>query len=72
MVYPQTDPLSFQLVIMKPLHSSDSGEQEEGAELGEKKKLDSFRMVGEIESCVGGIVTICIRRNEQPLLGSVG
>ena len=72
MVYPQTDPKSFQLVIMKPLHSKDSGEQESGAELGEKKKLDSFRMVGEIESCVGGLVTICIRRNEQPLLGSVG
>ncbi len=69
MVYPSTDPLRFRLVIMKPLHSEKSGAQESGAEPGEKKKLDSFRMVGEIESCVGGIVTICIRRNEQPRKG---
>ena len=69
MVYPSTDPLRFRLVSMKPLHSEDSGSQESGAEPGEKKKLDSFRMVGEIETVAGGTVTICIRRNEQPRKG---
>ena len=69
MVYPSTDPLRFRLVIMKPLHSSDPESDESGAEPGEKKKLDSIRMVGEIETVAGGIVTICIRRNELPRKG---
>lgn len=54
---------------MKPLHSASSSEAAVGAEPGEKKKLDHFRMVGEIESCSGSTVTICIRRNQQPLRG---
>jgi hypothetical protein len=69
MVYPSTDPLRFRLVSMKPLHSTYTDSAEAGAEPSSKKKLDSFRMVGEIESCVGGTVTICIRRNEQPRRG---
>lgn len=69
MVYPSTDPLRFRLVIMKPLYPSDPASADSGAEPGEKKKLDSFRMVGEIETVAGGTVTICIRRNEQPRKG---
>ena len=69
MVYPSTDPLRFRLVSMKPLHPSDPESADAGAEPGEKKKLDSFRMVGEIETVAGGTVTICIRRNEQPRKG---
>lgn len=69
MVYPSTDPLRFRLVSMKPLHSTSPDSADAGAEPGEKKKLDSFRMVGEIESFAGGTVTICIRRNEQPRRG---
>lgn len=57
--------MSFQLVIMKPLHSTSPDLADLRAEPGEKKKLDQFRMVGEIESCVGGTVNVCIRRNEQ-------
>ena len=69
MVYPSTDPLRFRLVSMKPLHSTSPDSADPGAEPGEKKKLDSFRMVGEIETVAGGTVTICIRRNEQPRKG---
>ena len=69
MVYPSTDPLRFRLVSMKPLHSTSPDSADAGAEPSEKKKLDSFRMVGEIETVAGGTVTICIRRNEQPLRG---
>lgn len=64
-VYPQTDPLSFRLVTMKPLHSASSDKTDAGAETGEKRPLDQFRMVGEIESVAGGTVNIRIRRNEK-------
>jgi hypothetical protein len=69
MVYPSTAPLRFRLIIMKPLHTFDLGSQESGAEPRQKRELDHFRIVGEIETVAGGTVTICIRRNEQPLRG---
>lgn len=69
MVYPSTNPLRFRLVIMKPLHSASSDENGSNAEPGQKRELDHFRMVGEIETVAGGTVTICIRRNEQPRRG---
>ncbi len=69
MVYPSTAPLRFRLVIMKPLHSEDSGSQESGAEPRQKRELNHFRIVGEIETVVDGTITICIRRNEQPRKG---
>ena len=64
-----TDPLRFQLVVVRPLHSQSDDEADLKAEAGERRPLDQFRIVGEIESCAGGTVTICIRRNEQPLRG---
>jgi hypothetical protein len=69
MVYPSTNPLRFRLVIMKPLHSASSDENGSNAEPGQKRELDHFRMVGEIETVAGGSVTICIRRNEHPPRG---
>jgi hypothetical protein len=68
-VYPSTDPLRFRLVVRKPLQSESSEFAVVGVEPGEKRPLDSFRMVGEIQTVAGGTVTICIRRNEQPRKG---
>lgn len=65
-VYPQTDPLRFQLVVIKPLHSPSSGEAEKDSDSGSRRPLDHFRMVGEIESVAGGTVNIRICRNEKP------
>ncbi len=62
-VYPQTDPLRFQLVIRKPLHCASPEEASSGTQSGSSRELDSFRMVGFVESCSGGTVTIRIRRN---------
>lgn len=65
-VYPQTDPLRFQLVVIKPLHSPSSSDAEKESDSGSRRPLDQFRMVGEIESVAGRTITIRIRRNERP------
>ena len=57
-VYPHTDPLKFQLVVIKPLHSPLSGEAGKETESESRRPLDQFRMVGEIESVAGGTVNI--------------
>ncbi len=64
-VYPQTQPLRFQLVRMKPLRPEDT----DSLELSSRRESDEFTVVGEIESCLDGTVTIWIRRNEQPRKG---
>lgn len=68
-VYPQTDPLRFQLVVIRPLHSPSCDEAEKEASPGESRPLDQFRIVGEIESVASGTITIRIRRNERPPKG---
>jgi len=57
-VYPKTEPLGFDLTMMKPLKSDA---------VDGPGQLDHFRVVGLIESALEGAVAVRIQRNPQPL-----
>lgn len=63
-VYPNTNPLRFQLVNINTQHSpvSDSTEPKTDNE----REVERFRLVGQIESVIDGNIAILIRRNQQP------
>ena len=62
-VYPSTEPLKFQLVNINTLESLGSSDPKLKRE--NQRKIDWFRLVGQIESVVNGRITIIIRRNQQ-------
>ncbi len=62
-VYPSTEPLNFQLVNINTLESIGSSSPK--LERENQRKVDGFRLVGQIESVAKGSITIVIRRNQQ-------
>jgi hypothetical protein len=62
-VYPSTKPLSFLLVNINKLESIGSSSPKLKRE--NQRKVDRFRLVGQIESVADGRITIVIRRNDQ-------
>ena len=62
-VYPSTEPLKFELVNINTLESLGSSDPKLKKE--NQKKVDGFKLVGQIESVTNGKITIIIRRNEQ-------
>ena len=62
-VYPSTEPLNFQLVNINKLESTGSSDPK--LERENQRKIDWFRLVGQIESVADGSIAILIRRNEQ-------
>ncbi len=59
-VYPKTEPLRFDLVVMKPLSPESIG----------VPNADEFKMVGEIQSSSDKNVTIRIQRNQPSRRGN--
>ena len=62
-VYPSTEPLKFELVNINTLESLGSSDPKLKRE--NQRKIDGFKLVGQIESVANGKITIVIRRNEQ-------
>jgi len=62
-VYPSTKPLSFLLVNINKLESTGSSSLKRKKD--NQRKVNGFRLVGQIESVTGGSITIVIRRNDQ-------
>ena len=62
-VYPSTEPLNFELVNINTLEALKSSDPK--LEKKNLRKVDWFRLVGQIESVANGKITIVIRRNEQ-------
>ena len=62
-VYPSTEPLNFLLVNINTLESLGSSAPKRKRE--NQRKVDWFKLVGQIESVANGKITIVIRRNEQ-------
>jgi len=62
-VYPSTEPLKFELVNINTLESLGSNSPKPKRE--NQRKVDGFKLVGQIESVANGKITIVIRRNEQ-------
>lgn len=62
-VYPSTKPLKFELVNINTLESTGSSEPK--LKKDNQRKVNGFRLVGQIESVANGKITIVIRRNEQ-------
>ena len=62
-VYPSTEPLKFELVNINTLESIGSDSTKPKKE--NHRKVDGFRLVGQIESVANGRITIVIRRNQQ-------
>jgi hypothetical protein len=62
-VYPSTKPLSFLLVNINKLESIGSSSPKRKRE--NQRKVDRFRLVGQIEAVADGRITIVIRRNAQ-------
>jgi len=62
-VYPSTEPLKFELVNINTLESLGSSSPKPKRE--NQRKVDGFKLVGQIESVANGKITIVIRRNEQ-------
>ena len=62
-VYPSTEPLNFLLVNINTLESTGSSDPK--LKKDNQRKVNGFRLVGQIESVANGKITIVIRRNEQ-------
>ncbi len=62
-VYPSTEPLKFELVNINTLESLGSSSPKRKKD--NQRKVDGFRLVGQIESVANGRITIVIRRNAQ-------
>ena len=62
-VYPSTEPLNFLLVNINTLESLGSSDPKPKRE--NQRKVDGFKLVGQIESVANGKITIVIRRNNQ-------
>ena len=62
-VYPSTKPLSFLLVNINTLESTGSSSLK--LKKDNQRKVNGFKLVGQIESVAGGSITIVIRRNDQ-------
>ena len=62
-VYPSTKPLSFLLVNINTLESTGSSFPK--LKKDNQRKVNGFRLVGQIESVANGKITIVIRRNQQ-------
>ncbi len=62
-VYPSTEPLKFELVNINKLESIGSSDPK--LERENQRKIDWFRLVGQIESVADGSIAILIRRNQQ-------
>ncbi len=62
-VYPSTKPLSFLLVNINTLESIGSSSPK--LKKDNQRKVNGFKLVGQIESVTGGRITIVIRRNDQ-------
>ena len=62
-VYPSTEPLKFELVNINTLESLKSNSPKPKRK--NQRKVDGFKLVGQIESVANGKITIVIRRNEQ-------
>ena len=62
-VYPSTEPLKFQLVNVNTLESLGSSSPKPKRE--NQRKVDWFKLTGQIESVANGSITIVIRRNQQ-------
>lgn len=62
-VYPSTEPLKFQLVNINTLESLGSSDPKPKRE--NQRKVDWFKLTGQIESVANGSITIVIRRNQQ-------
>ncbi len=66
-VYPNTNPLRFQLVNINTLQPLVSKSTE--LETENQREVDAFKLVGQIESITDGNIAILIRRNQQPPRG---
>jgi hypothetical protein len=62
-VYPSTEPLKFELVNINTLESTGSSSPKRKRE--NQRKVNGFRLVGQIEAVADGRITIVIRRNAQ-------
>ncbi len=62
-VYPSTEPLKFELVNINKLESTGSSSPK--LKKDNQRKVNGFRLVGQIEAVTGGRITIVIRRNAQ-------
>jgi hypothetical protein len=62
-VYPSTEPLKFELVNINALESLGSSAPKLRKE--NQRKVDGFRLIGQIESVINEKITIVIRRNQQ-------
>ncbi len=62
-VYPSTKPLSFLLVNINTLESTGSSSPK--LKKDNQRKVNGFRLVGQIESVADRRITIVIRRNDQ-------
>lgn len=66
-VYPNTNPLRFQLVNINTLQPLVSKSTE--LEIENQREVDAFKLVGQIESIADGNIAILVRRNQQPPRG---
>jgi hypothetical protein len=62
-VYPSTEPLKFELVNINTLESTGSSSPK--LKKDNQRKVNGFRLVGQIEAVADGRITIVIRRNDQ-------
>ncbi|WP_009630522.1 hypothetical protein [Synechocystis sp. PCC 7509] len=62
-VYPSTEPLNFLLVNINTLEST--GLSSPKLKKDNQRKVNGFKLVGQIESVEDGRITIVIRRNDQ-------
>ncbi|WP_146134183.1 hypothetical protein [Chlorogloea sp. CCALA 695] len=62
-VYPSTEPLNFLLVNINTLESTSSDSSKLKRE--NQRKVDWFKLTGQIESVASGSITVVIRRNQQ-------
>jgi hypothetical protein len=62
-VYPSTKPLNFLLVNINTLESTGSSSPK--LKKDNQRKVNGFRLVGQIEAVADGRITIVIRRNDQ-------
>jgi hypothetical protein len=62
-VYPSTEPLKFELVNINTLESTGSSDPK--LKKDNQRKVNGFRLVGQIEAVADGRITIVIRRNGQ-------
>jgi len=66
-VYPSTEPLKFELVNINTLESLGLSSPKRKRE--KQRKVNGFRLVGQIESVANKKITIVIRRNAQQRRG---